>query len=101
MVKHVNLHKRFPFLNSIISLVFGAVSSCLFQSVVDSWRNKGTIRQKLGAGVLFLVIIVVAFFYYRSFYADYIKKTTLEKETEKSEIQRIKKESELVASLYD
>jgi len=98
--KFINLHKKFPFLNSVISLVLGAVMSYLFSNIVDVWKQHGTLRQKSIACIVFIILIVLASVYYKFFYSEHRKITALEKEREKSEIQRIKNEREMATSLY-
>lgn len=95
-----NLYKKYPFIDSVISLLFGAVIGHLFQSVVNVWQQGGTVEEKIKISALFALLIIVASVYYRFFYSKDSKTTELEKEREKSEIQWIKNEREMISSLY-
>lgn len=95
-----NLHKKYPFLDSVISLIFGAVIGYLFQNVIDVWKQSGTVKEKVISFILFAVSILIASVYYKFFYSKDKKTTELEKEREKSKIQWIKNEREMITSLY-
>lgn len=94
------LLKKYPFLDSVISLIFGAVIGYLFQNTVDVWKQGGTIKEKALSLILFAVSLFTASAYYKFFYSKYRKTTKLEIEREKSEIQWIKNEREMITSLY-
>lgn len=94
------VHNKYPFLNSVFSVIFGAVLSYLFSNIIDTWRQNGTLRQKVLACFLFAAFVSVVAVYYKIYYTDQRATTVLEKEREKSEIQRIKNEREMVTSLF-
>lgn len=95
-----SLYRRFPFLDSVISLIFGAVLSYLFPNVIDAWRQSRPIEERIVISLLFVTAVVVMSVYYKFFYSTSKKATILEKEREKNEIQRLKSEREIIASLY-
>lgn len=64
-----NLYKKFPFLDSVISLIFGAIISYLFQNLIDVWRKDEAVKEKVIGSVLFLVSIIVMSVYYKFFYS--------------------------------
>ncbi|WP_130871124.1 hypothetical protein [Intestinimonas massiliensis (ex Afouda et al. 2020)] len=94
------VYKRFPFMDSVVSLLFGAIISYLFQCLVDTWRSGGTASQKAVICLVFLVTLGIMSGYYRLFYSSAKRRSILEKEREKSEIQRLKSEREMISSLY-
>lgn len=94
------LLKKYPFLDSVISLIFGAIIGYLFQYIFDVWGQGGATKEKVIACTLFAVSILVASIYYKFFYSKDRNTTALEKEREKSEIQWIKNEREMITSLY-
>ena len=98
--KFVRLHKKYLFLNSVVSLVFGAAMSYLFSSIVEVWKTNSSIKQKIISCAWFIIVVIVATIYYKYFSSDSSSLTSLEKEREKSEIERIKNETEMTTILY-
>lgn len=94
------LLKRFPFIDSVISLLFGAIISYLFQRFVEIWKNNGTVGEKIIICLVFSVTTIIMLWYYKQLYPSTRKQSRLEKEKEKSEIQRLKDEREMISSLY-
>lgn len=93
------LYKRFPFVDSVISLLFGAIISYLFQLLVEIWKN-GTVKGKISICLAFGVTTIAMLWYYKQIYRSTRERSRLEKEKEKSEIQRLKDEREMISSLY-
>lgn len=94
------LYRKFPFIDSIISLLFGAIISYLFQWLVDIWRGNGTANEKVVICTIFLLTLAIMSVYYKFFYSFTRKTSSLEKEREKNEIRRLRSERELIISLY-
>lgn len=98
--KVIYLLKRFPYIDSVISLTFGGITSYLFQSTIDTWKQHGNTKDKVIISILLVATIIIMLLYYRLLYSNNRKVTALEKEKEKNEIQRLKDEREMFSSLY-
>lgn len=96
----IKLYEKFPFIDSVISLILGAGISYFFQNVFDVWKLNGTGKEKIIATASFIVSIIITLAYYKFFYSKNKRATALEKEREKNEIQRLKNEREMIRSLY-
>lgn len=94
------LLKRFPFIDSVISLLFGAIISYLFQRFVEIWKNNGAVGEKIIICLVFSVTTIIMLWYYKQLYPSTRKRSRLEKEKEKSELQRLKEEREMISGLY-
>lgn len=95
-----SLLKKIPFLDSVISLIFGTVAGHLFQNIIDIWKQSGTLKEKALSCIYFIILLLIAYFYYKFLYSKDRNTTELEKERNKSEIQRIKNERDMISSLY-
>lgn len=92
------LLKRFPFIDSVISLLFRAIISYLFQRFVEIWKNNGAVGEKIIICLVFSVTTIIMLWYYNQLYPSTRKRSRLEKE--KSELQRLKEEREMISGLY-
>lgn len=74
--------------------------SFLFTNVIDVWKSHGSTKHKIIACAFFIFLIIIAAVYYKYFSADSVLLSSLEKEREMSEIQRIKNETEMTTILF-
>ncbi len=97
------IHKKFPYLDSVVSLIFGALVGFLLQEFIVSWKNNGLfVINTIGLGVLLIVVLIFAGFYYKSYYTiDERKKSKVEIEQEKSEIKRIKCDRNMMDIIFE
>lgn len=102
MSKWVNaLHKKFPFLNNVISLILGAVISYTIQFFIDTLRQSAHLGVKIFSLFVFSVSIALTIMYFKFFSSDSGRKMEfLEIEREKNEIQRLKDERIMISCLY-
>lgn len=90
-----DLYRKHPYLDSVLSLIFGAIIGYLFQNIIDTWKLNGTTEDKLRSIIYLLVTIFISGLHYRFFYTKDKESTMLDEEREKSQLQRMKNDDEL------
>lgn len=93
------LHKRYPWLDSIISLLLGAIIGYLFQELMNVFRTEESIYTRLVTASGFCIVILLSIGYYSFGYPQEKKPSKYEKEKDRNLINQLENDRKLMEAL--
>lgn len=95
----MKLHKKYPFLDSIISLLFGSLIGYIFQELMICFRTDTPFSTRLIMILRFAFCLLIISVYYAFCYPPEKKPSTYEAEKERNLITISKRDRELIDAI--